>query len=294
LRATLDATKAKYDVGEETRTSIAQAEASLAQGTAEREAAEAGLLSAEATFERVTGARPGKLKKPGEPSSLPRGLKEAIEIAKKNNPAILAALYQEKADRSAIKVSDADLLPKVDLNGSVARTGALTRYKFATGPTQTNDFTTAQKVSVNLKVPIYEGGAFRGRSRELREVAEQSRIKIETKRREIIQDLVTAWETYLAAKANVVSYRTQVKADEVSLEGTRQEMLVGSKILLDVLNAQRELVSAQLRLVQAEQTYYENAYKVLAIMGRLTAMDMKLKVKRYDPQVHYQDVRDSW
>ena len=112
LRATLDATKAKYDVGEETRTSIAQAEASLAQGTAEREAAEAGLLSAEATFERVTGARPGKLKKPGEPSSLPRGLKEAIEIAKKNNPAILAALYQEKADRSAIKVSDADLLPK--------------------------------------------------------------------------------------------------------------------------------------------------------------------------------------
>lgn len=294
LKATLDATRAKYDVGEETRTSIAQAEASLAQGTAEREASEATLLSAEATFERVTGARPGKLNKPGEPAILPHGLKEAIEIAKKNNPAILAALYQEKADRSAIKVSDADLLPKIDLNGSIGRSATIDRYTFQSVPTQTHDFQTTEKVSVNLRVPLYEGGAFRGRTRELREVAEQSRIKIETKRREVIQDLVTAWETYLAAKANVKSYKTQVQSDQVSLEGTRQEMLVGSKILLDVLNAQRELVSAQLRLVQAEQSYHENAYKVLAIMGRLTAMDMKLKVKRYDPQVHYQDVRNSW
>jgi outer membrane protein TolC len=109
-----------------------------------------------------------------------------------------------------------------------------------------------------------------------------------------MQQLVEAWENYLAAKANVVSYQTQVKSNEVSLEGTRQEMLVGSKILLDVLNAQRDLVNSQLRLVQAEQNYYVNAYNVLAIMGRLNALDMNLKVKRYDPKIHYHDVRNSW
>lgn len=294
LKKTLEATQDKFKVGEETRTSIAQAEANLANGIAEREATEAQLLTAEATFEQVTGARPGKLKKPGSLSHLPSGLKEALEIAKKNNPAILQALHQEKADRSAIKMNDADLLPTVDLEGKVARSNKNARTNTAPLVIPTNDFTTAQQVSVKLRVPLYEGGAIRGKSRELREVAEQRRINIETVRRKIIQQLVEAWETYLSAKANVQQYNTQVKANEVSLEGTRQEMLVGSKILLDVLNAQRDLVNSQLNLVRAEQNYYQSAYNVLALMGRLNVLDMKLKVKRYDPQVHYQDVRNSW
>lgn len=294
LKATLEATKAKFNVGEETRTAIAQAEASLAQGTAERQATEASLQAAKASFEQVTGAIPGNLKKPGEPTALPKTLKDALEIAKKSNPAILAAIHQEKADRSAIKANDADLLPRVDLTGKVARSNNNQNTNLNPGWLRTNDFTTAQSIGVNLKVPIYEGGQTRGKSRELREVAEQRRIQIETARRKVIQQLVEAWETYLSARANVVSYRTQVKSNEVSLEGTRQEMLVGSKILLDVLNAQRDLVNSQLRLVQAEQNYYQNAFKVLAIMGRLNAMDMKLKVKQYDPTVHYQDVRNSW
>jgi TolC family type I secretion outer membrane protein len=297
LKATLEATKAKFNVGEETRTAIAQAEAQLAQGVAERQSSEAQLEAAKATFEQVTGAHAGNLKKPGEPSALPKGLKEALEIAKKNNPAILAAIHQEKADRSAIKESDADLLPKIDLTGKVARSNKNANTNTNPQPTgwmRTSDFTTAQSVGVSLRVPIYEQGAIRGKSRELRETAEQRRIQIETARRKVIQQLVEAWETYLSAKANVASYKTQVKSNEVSLEGTRQEMLVGSKILLDVLNAQRELVSSQLRLVQAEQTYYQNAFNVLAIMGRLNAMDMNLKVKKYDPKVHYHDVRNSW
>lgn len=295
LRGMLGATRAKFEVGEETRTAIAQAEASLAQGTALRETAEASLLAAEATFEQVMGVRPGKLKKPGEPSMLPSGLKEAISLAKKNNPAILAALHQEKAARSEIKVNDADLLPKIDLQGQVSRQGRSNRYDsvFASG-LKTNDFTTAQAVSVNLRVPLYEGGAIRGKTRELRETAEYRRIQIETSRRKIVQQLVEAWETYLAAKAAVKSYEIQVKGYEVSLEGTRQEMLVGSKILLDVLNEQQKLVNAQLQLVQAEQQYYQSAYYVLASIGRMNAMDLKLKVRRYDPRVHYHDVRNSW
>lgn len=295
FKKTLEATQDKFNVGEETRTSIAQAQADLANATAQRQLTEAQLLAAEATFEQVTGVRPGKLKKPDQLSGLPRELKEAIEFAKKNNPAILAALYQEKVDRNAIKENDADLLPRVDLEASVARQGVNTRTEYqVAGSVKTNDFTTAQKVSVALRVPLYEGGKIRAKSRELRETAEQRRIMIETKRREITQKLVAAWERHISAKANIKSYETQVKANEVALEGTRQEMLVGSKILLDVLNAQRLLVQSQLNLVQAEQQYYESAYDILANMGRLSVMDMKLKVKRYNTQVHYQDVRNSW
>jgi len=296
LRKTLEATQDKFNVGEDTRTNVAQAQASLADGIAQREAAETQLLVAEATFEQVTGARPGKLKKPMEPATLPRSLNDAIEIAKKNNPAILAAFHQEKADRNAIKINDADLMPKVDLQGQLARQNKSTRYSFPlqSGENKTYDFTTSQSVSVSLRVPIYEAGAIRGKTRELREVAEQRRIAIETARRKTIKQLIEAWETYLSAKANVMQYKAQVKSNEVALEGTRQEMLVGSKIVLDVLNAQRDLVNSQLNLVRAEQQYYEAAYSVLANMGRLNALDMKLKVKRYNPDVHYQDVRYSW
>ncbi len=295
LRKTLEATQAKFRVGEDTRTSIAQAEANLANGIAERETTEAQLLAAEATFEQVTGARPGKLRKPGALPHLPGSLKEALEIAQKTNPGVLKALHQEKADRSAIKANDAELLPKVDLEGQVNRRGKSTKNVFSNRDnSKTNDFTTAQQVSVRLSVPLYEGGAIRGKSRELREVAEQRRINIETARRRVVQQLVEAWETYLAAKANVQQYNTQVKANEVGLEGTRQEMLVGSKILLDVLNAQRELVNSQLNLVRAEQNYYQSAYSILALMGRLNTLDMKLKVKRYDPRLHYHDVRNSF
>jgi TolC family type I secretion outer membrane protein len=294
LKKTLEATQDKFKVGEETRTSIAQNEANLAEGVAQRELAEAQLLAAEATFEQVTGTRPGKLKEPGALVNLPGGLKEALEIAKKSHPAIVAALHQEKADRSAIKISDAELLPTVDLTGKIARSSTNSNTKTRPFHTPISDFKTAQQVAVNLKVPLYEGGAIRGRSRGLREVAEQRRINIETVRRKVTQQLVEAWETYVSAKANVHSYQTQVKANEVSLEGTRQEMLVGSKILLDVLNAQRDLVTSQLNLVRAKKSYYESAYNILALMGRLNVLDMKLKVKRYDPQVHYHDVRNSW
>ncbi|MGV8948536.1 MAG: TolC family outer membrane protein [Candidatus Paracaedibacter sp.] len=295
FKKTLEATQDKFNVGEETRTSIAQAQADLANATAQRELTEAQLLAAEATFEQVTGARPGKLKKPNEAFKLPGGLKEAIEIAKKNNPAILSALYQEKVDRHAIKSNDAGLLPQIDLQASVKRQSVNTGYNYvASNYAKTNDLTTAQTVSLNLKVPIYEGGVIRGKSRELREIAEQRRIMIETARRKVIQQLVSAWETFLASKANLKNYEIQVKANEVALEGTRQEMLVGSKILLDVLNAQRLLVQSQLNLVQAEQQYHQAAYDILANMGRLNVTDMKLKVKRYNEQVHYQDVRNSW
>lgn len=295
LKKTLEATQDKYNVGEETRTSIAQAEANLADGVAQRETAEAELLSGKATFEQVTGARPGTLAKPAVPLNLPKDLKEAIEIAKKDNPSVLAALFQERADRSAIKVNDADLLPKVDLQGQVSRQGRNNLNKFTNrNNTKTNDFTTAQQVSVSLRMPLYEGGSIRAKTRELREVAEQRRISIETARRKVIQELIKAWETYSSAKSNIVAYEKQVAANKVSLEGTREEMLVGSKILLDVLNAQRELVNSQLNLVRAMQRHDEALMTIRSLIGSLTALRMKLKVKRYDPQAHYQQVRNSW
>jgi len=297
LRKTLEATQDKFNVGEETRTSIAQAEASLADAIAKRQLAEAQIMAAAATFERITGAPAGKLEKPSIPSNFPRSLKEAIDIAQKNHPAIQQAIFQEKADRNNIKVSDADLLPKVDLQASSMRRGNSINARYPDGTQFTPkvyDFSTTHTVSVNLTAPIYEAGATRAKGRELREVAESRRIQIETTRRRIIEELAQAWESYLAAKASVKNYQEQVKANEVALEGTRQELLVGSKILLDVLNAQQQLVTAQQNLVDEEQRYYQAAFTVLAQMGRLTALDMKLQVKRYDPQVHYQDVKYSF
>ncbi len=202
LQKTLEATQDKFNVGEETRTSIAQAEASLADAIAKRQTAEAQVMVAEATFQRITGAPAGKLQRPSIPSNFPRTLKEAIDIAQKNHPAIRQALFQEKADRNNIKVNDADLLPTVDLVASSTRASTLTRNKFTYGSFAgtaairpgDHDFSTVHNVSVNLKVPIYEAGKTRAQGRELRETAEYRRIQIETQRRKVIEELAQAWE----------------------------------------------------------------------------------------------------
>jgi TolC family type I secretion outer membrane protein len=295
LKKTLDATRDKFNVGEETRTSVAQAEGEYALAIARRKTAEAELEGIRATFIRVIGRQPGKLVMPPEPAILPATLQMAIEKARLENPTIIKAQFDEVSARREIDRVNSGLLPKLDLTGS----STAGRNKIKRDPTNKSpgellrptDDTVEHRVQLGLTIPIYEQGLVRAQKREAMEAAEQRRIAIETARRQVEEGLVTAWEAYQKAKVNIINYETQVKAREVSVEGTRQEMQVGSKILLDVLEELRRLIDAQLQLVQARQRYYYNAYVVRQFMGMLTAQALNLNVSIYDPEPHYQDTR---
>lgn len=295
LKKTLDATRDKFSVGEETRTSVAQAEGEHAASVARRQTAEAELEAIRATFIRVIGQAPGKLIMPPEPSMIPEKLDQAIEKSRLQNPVIAKAQFEEVSARREIDRVNSGLLPKLDLTGSSSATrnkehqdpanrGALEQVRL------TND-TVDHKVTLNLSIPLYEQGFTRSQKREALDTAEQKRVAIETARRQIEEAVITAWEAYQTAGINITSYKTQVRAGEVAVEGTRQEMQVGSKILLDVLNELRKLIDAQLQLVQERQRYYYNGYVVRQLMGMLTAQALNLNVNLYDPEVHFKETR---
>lgn len=292
LGKTLEATSQKYDIGEETRTSKAQAEGRHADAKARRKSAQAALEGTRATFERITFRKPGNLSKPGLPTGIPETLEEVLERTRLNFPKIIQAMNDETAARHAVDVRESDLLPKLDLIGnSSARRDRNknrldgTQFEFNRNPL--NDRTVGHSLQVQLTVPLYEAGLTRSQRRQATETAEQARIGIERMRREAMEQGTQAWNRFKSADANVEFYRTQVKASQVSLEGTQEELEVGSKILLDVLNAINQLVEAQQALVQAEREYYLSAYQLLYFMGDLTARGQHLKVDYYDPKEHY-------
>lgn len=297
LKVTLHSTKDKFDVGEETRTSVAQGEAQFAEAIAKRQTAEAQLGAKIATYEQVVGRMPGKLAKPSVPQWMPQNIKEALDKARLNNPTVLKAQYAEIAARRKVEQVNGGLLPKVDLRGtstlSQNRTRKVNALGNLTGGTS-SDFTADHKVTVNVNVPIYEAGSIRSQRRQAIEDAERNRIQIETTRRQIEQQLIQAFQDYDAAKSNLKYYAEQVRANEISVEGTRQEVLVGSKILLDVLNAQNNLLNAQQALVQVEQTLYLSAYKIIVLMGMLTAKSMQLQVEQYDSTAHYREIKNAF
>jgi outer membrane protein len=299
LRETLKATGDKYEVGEETRTSVAQAEAQLADGITQRITAESELEVLKGTFERATYRKPGKLSKPGLPKNMPQTLDDVIEKARQNTPTLLKAMQDEKSARYTVDRVTGALLPTIDLVGgsSLYRDRQHNRYVAASNPGTINPNTNRQvhnSVRVEMKVPLYEAGTIRSQRREAAENAEQARIRIEEARRAINERAVATWNRYKAAEKNIEEYRRQVQANLVSLDGTQQELLVGSKILLDVLNAISTLVQSQVNLVKAEYEYLKAAYEVMFVTGQLTAKSLGLKVHLYDPDIHYRETTNNF
>lgn len=281
----------KRNIGEETQTQVANAEAKLADAEANLRSAEAQLEGLKATYSQITGLQPAaQLKKPEPPAGLlPVDLQSAIQIAKDQHPDVVSAQFDHLAAQSETESIGGKLLPTVDLEASTTRNESRTRSSVTTSKDyHSNDMYTNNQVMLQIKVPLYEGGAIRSQKRQAHETAVQKRVAIENAKTQVVQAVIQAWQNYQAAKSNIENYQKQVKATEVSLEGTKQEMAVGSKILLDVLNAQAALLEAQLKLVQAEQAYILEAYRLMASVGLLSAKHLKLPVEYFNPEIHYQ------
>ena len=285
LQRQLQATNDRFRVGEITRTDVAQAEAALAGATATRQTAEGTLQTSRATYQRLIGELPDKLIEP-QPLKLPtRTLEEAKALAFGNNPTVIAALFQNSADKDNFDLQYGALMPTVSLQG----TGSYTQNS-----TQKNVKTEGGQVVASLSVPIYQGGSEYAAIRAARQTEQQSRRLVDDARRTAVQQAISAWETYQAAKSTIDSTRTQIRSNQIALEGTQREAIVGSRTTLDVLNAEQTLLNSRTTLVQNLSSLVTASYQVTAAVGRLTARDLNLQVPLYDETAYYQAVRNRW
>lgn len=295
LSVNLDATSDRFEIGDLTRTDIAQSQSRLALAESDLRTAQSNLIGAREFYIQLVGTAPDNLQPPPPLPALPATAAEAVDTALEYNPDLIAARENAKAAEIDIKVTRAGRLPTVSL---FAGSDYNDFYGTLGGPSAV-DFSqseTTASAGVQISIPIFQGGrpaALERRAQAFASAALEQEIAAE---RDAIAQVRAAYASWQASSAIIESSQTAVAAAELSLEGVRAENTVGNRTILDILNAEQELLNARVQLVTARRNAYVAGFSLLAAMGRAEARDLGLgdEVLLYDPQVNFDRVEGKW
>ena len=280
----LEATQDRFRVGEITRTDVSQAEARLAGTTAARIKSEGDLQISIASYVNIIGDAPGKLIVPKALSDLPMTLKEAKELASEEHPDIVSAVLNSKSAQETIIEKRGVLYPTLNMVGTLKRD-----WESINNDSQI----TVGEIKLDLTVPLYQKGTAFSGLRQAKIDAGKSRLDLENTRRTVSENVESAWESLKAAKAQINSFQAQVNAAEIALEGVQREASVGSRTVLDVLDAEQELLDARVSLVGAKRDEVVASFQLMEATGQLTAKNLGLLVELFDPTFYYKKVRNK-
>ena len=269
-----------------TRTDIAQAESRLAAGRASLLGAQSNDVASQTNYRRVIGVAPGKLN-PGTPVDRlsPSTLGAAIVEGEQRSPSVLAAVYGVDIAELAVRISEGSLYPNLSVSVNVSEN---------TNPEYNVSRQFLASAVGQLTIPIYQGGGEYAAIRQSKETLGQQRLNLDVNRDQARATVVQSWGQLIAAKAQISATTAQVNAAADALDGVRQEAQIGERTTLDVLNAQQELVNARVALVVAQHDRVVASYTLVAAVGALSAKRLGLPLVPYNPQVHYDQVRDAW
>ena len=286
LSEQLKATQDRFDVGEVTRTDVAQAEARRSEALATLAAAQANLKTSRAAYQQIIGHPPGNLVTP--PSIrhiLPGTLNEAMTLGDGENPIILAAVYDEEASLYAVDQIMGEMLPDVRLEAE---------YEKRFDESQSLKELETTTVTGRVNVPFYQGGSVSARVRQAKETNNQLKKQVEDSRLRVHADVIANWGILQSSGPAITSAQAAVAANKIALTGVREEEKVGQRTTLDVLDATRELLNSQIGLVSALRDRVVAEYSLHAAIGRMDAQTLGLSVPYYDPIEHYDIIKNKW
>jgi outer membrane protein len=290
LRRQRDQTALEFKAGSLTRTDVAQADARLAGAQSAATVAEGQLAISRASFTQVIGRPAETLEdRPTAPAILP-GTQEAVELtATKANPALVQAQENERAADYAVDIAVGAMLPEANLQGGYSYSqGSYTSSLGAGLVTQ------GIGVQAQINIPIYQGGAEQSAIRQAKQLHAQAQLNVTVTDRQVREAVASAWNMYQAALANITSNEATAQSNEIAATGVSKEQRVGGRTVLDVLNAQQELLNAQVAVVTSRRDATVAAFQVLAVSGLLTAKSLGLKVAIYDPLASYENNAARW
>ncbi len=285
LRRQLEAVRDRFRVGEVTRTDVAQAEASYALATSQRRQAEGNLAVSRATYEKDVGEAPGRLTPPETLPELPTNEGDAAKLASGANPNVVAAQFAQQAAEDQIRLVRGQFLPTLSLQAQISRSIEGGQVGF------TND---SMSLTAQLQIPIYEAGAVFSQSRQAQQTVAQRRSQVDDARRSAFTSAAGAYEQLKSVRATIVSQKEQIRANEIALEGVKQESAVGSRTVLDVLNQEQTLFQSRVNLLQSQRDEVVAAFTLVNAVGRLSARDLGLEVVFYDPDRNLNAVKDKF
>ena len=286
LNEQVRASRARLDVGEGTRTDVAQSESARSAAVAAVNSARANVKSAEAAYLALTGSKPDKLSPAPiakKPASTPD---QAYSMAAANHPGILATKYAVNAAGYNVKAKEGALLPSVGLTASASRLDTFSGSDVGDG--------NSASVGLGVSIPIYTGGRSSAQIRQSKEQLGQARIEVDVVQDQVRQAISSAWSQLDAAQASVKANKDGIAAARLALDGVIEERKVGQRTTLDVLNAQNDLTAAEISLVQSQNDVVVASYALQTAVGKMTARDLGLQVAEHKPEEHYKAVKDKW
>jgi outer membrane protein len=286
LTEQLRQTKDRFNVGEVTRTDVAQAEARRSDAITQLYAAQANLKTSRATYEQIVGHPPSNLVHP--PSIvhlLPSQLEDAMTLGDGENPFILTTVYQEEASLYNVNQIMGELLPEVTLDA---------QYQQRFGLSNTLKEQQVTTIMGRVNVPLYQGGGVAARIRQAKETNNQLKKEVEDARLRIHAEVISNWGLLQSTASQITSAQDALEANRIALEGVREEEKVGQRTTLDVLNAELEYLGSQIQLVTAKRDRVVAEYSIYASIGRMDAQTLGLSVPYYDPLEHYEIIKNKW
>ncbi|HEU4961210.1 MAG TPA: TolC family outer membrane protein [Sphingomonas sp.] len=290
LEVNLKATNDRFQVGDLTRTDVAQSQARLAQARSDLETAQSNLIASRENYVRLVGTPPGELEPPPALPLLPRSPGEAVEIALSDNPTLLAAKKVSEAYGYDVRVARADRLPKLSLVAQGQYYNYLNSLQ-SVGAGGVPQSGTAAQAGVQLTIPIFQGGRPAAEVRQAQAFQSQAIEQATGAERQVIDDARSNFAAWQAAEQVIKSSQVAVDANQLSLQGVRAENSVGNRTILDILNAEQELLNSQVTLVTAQRDAYVAGFALLASMGHAEARDLGLDGGAlYNPLANYNRV----
>ena len=289
LQKQLHASQIQFEAGDLTRTDVAQSQARLAGAQSDLTVAQGQLQVSRATYEQVIGRPPETLDTEPSLPAIPGTLDDAIALASRLAPTVVAARETERAADYAVDDAVGALLPQLSLQAQYGYSGAVTFGGVLSEPT-----TTTTSLIAQLTVPIYQGGGDEAAVRQAKELHGQALLNTAYADRAARETARAAWESFQSAEGTIASAQSQLAANQLAFEGVTKEQQVGGRTVLDVLNAEQELLNSEVAVVTAKHNAEVAAYNLLAATGQLTAKNLGLAVKLYDPKDHYDDDSNAW
>lgn len=278
----LRAAEDRFEVGEATRTDVAQAEAQLAQARGALVSAQGSLMINRELFEIAVGRAPNGLSGPGALPSMPGTENEAEAIARQSHPSILSLRHAVESDELTLAAARTDYGPQLSVS---ANTG------FDPAPSASGEGSTS--ITLQLTQPLYQGGRLTSAERIALATLHATESELNYTTRQVLQGIGNAFAQIRIASASIQAAQQQIRASRLAFEGVQEEASLGARTTLDVLDAEQDLLEARIGLIEAQTSLYTASYGLLSAMGLLTVEHLELDVPEYDPTAYYNAVSNA-
>ncbi len=278
LTAELDASQERFDVGEVTRTDVALAESQLAAARSLLSSALGDREIAQAQYVRAVGQEPGDLAPvDGQPATAP-SLAAAQSVARQSHPTVLREM--RGVTIAGLNVLRAEAARRPQVSGSVSAQ-------------VDQDYTENATIGLQMTGPIYQGGALSSAIRQALARRDESRANLHVTVDDVLESVAQAWAQRAVAVARIEAGQLEVRAARIAFNGLQEEVSLGARTTLDVLDAEQDLSDARANLISAQIAEIRSAYQILFAMGLLTVEHLGLGVTTYDPDAYYRAVKDA-